>query len=465
MQKKFAVELHRKCVSSDTYTHTHTTYLRIEMVFSVNATMANAMANASSGREKANNRRRIQSSLEATTSSSFPSSSFIIPRRRQRMVSSPFIPREAATMRIGEGSEREKSKRRRGMDVAATATSNETNASNNNNGGYAWRGDPIPTKSLPLLPNGKVDYSSIDKSPISKVLTSTIRKLLVQEVGKDTDPRDHANFEALMTSVREVNDMKGTAKDVQTRAKRVFKGILPALYIGWIPPLWKKFVDPNAPKWVTGFSFHLVFIVLFPWLMGPMEGAEHEDVKVPEKLRKTFPFLPEVVSVPQAIKAERCRFLETSSCASVCVNSCKVPSQEWLREDFGMNLHIQPNYDDFSCVWSFNKAPPPLEEDAAILVPCFSNCNSEFKGEKDALKQVMRMKRGVGVTEDGEKDKYTGETLESIARRASEQAIAEANESFADGTAFSQDTFKERVVKVQEGGKCWSVDAERANLR
>ena len=70
--------------------------------------------------------------------------------------------------------------------------------------------------------------------------------------------------------------------------------------------------------------------------------GEHEDVKVPEKLRKTFPFLPEVVSVPQAIKAERCRFLETSSCASVCVNSCKVPSQEWLREDFGMNLHNQP---------------------------------------------------------------------------------------------------------------------------
>ena len=348
-------------------------------------------------------------------------------------------------------------RRRKGM---------QTNAEKGGGSGYAWRGDPIPEKSLPLLPNGKVDYSSIDASPISKVLTSTIRKLLVQEVGKDTDPREHTNFEALMTSVREVNDMKGTAKDVQTRAKRVFKGILPALYIGWIPPLWKKFVDPNAPKWVTGFSFHLVFIVLFPWLMGPMEGAEHEDVEVPEKLRKTFPFLPEVVSVPQAIKAERCRFLETSSCASVCVNSCKVPSQEWLREDFGMNLHIQPNYDDFSCVWSFNKEPPPLEEDAAILVPCFTNCNSEFKGEKDALKQVMRMKQGVGVTEDGV-DKYTGETLEAIARRASEQAIAEANANVAvaDGTALSEETFKGRVEKVQEGGKCWSVDTERANLR
>ena len=30
--------------------------------------------------------------------------------------------------------------------------------------------------------------------------------------------------------------------------------------------------------------------------MGPMEGVEHEDVEVPEKLRKTFPFLPKVVS-------------------------------------------------------------------------------------------------------------------------------------------------------------------------
>ena len=181
MQKK-AAELYRTCVSSDTHTHTHTTYLLLKMVFSVNAMMTNT---SSGGREKANIRRRIQSSLEATTSSSsFPPSSFIPRRRQKTMVSSPLIPRGATTMRIGEGSERGKSKRRRGMDVAATATSNETNASNNNNGGYAWRGDPIPTKSLPLLPNGKVDYSSIDKSPISKVLTSTIRKLLVKRLAK-----------------------------------------------------------------------------------------------------------------------------------------------------------------------------------------------------------------------------------------------------------------------------------------
>ena len=61
---------------------------------------------------------------------------------------------------------------------------------------------------------------------------------------------------------------------------------------------------------------------------------------------------------PQAVKAERCRFLESTQCASVCVNTCKVPSQQWLGQDFGMPIHIQPNYDDFSCVWRFGVEPP-----------------------------------------------------------------------------------------------------------
>lgn len=79
------------------------------------------------------------------------------------------------------------------------------------------------------------------------------------------------------------------------------------------------------------------------------------------------------------MKAERCRFLETAQCASVCVNSCKAPGQEWYRQDFGMPVHVQPNYEDFSCKWEFNKEPPPLAQDAAILVPCFALCPSEFK--------------------------------------------------------------------------------------
>ena len=329
----------------------------------------------------------------------------------------------------------------------------------------AWRGDTPPQSSLPVNADGSVDYSAIDASPISKVLIRTIRGLLVEEVGKDTDPRPWDNFDAVLTPVREVNDMDGTARDVTVRAKRVFAGILPALYIGWVPPIWKNAIRKVAPQWASNYAFVLVFTTLFPWLMGPMEGIDHVDVPVPESLRKAFRFLPETVRVPQAIKAERCRFLEQSGCASVCVNSCKAPSQEWLGEDFGMDLHIQPNYDDFSCQWKFDVKPPPLYEDAAVMVPCFTNCPSEYKGEKDAWRQAARVKSGFGM-ENGI-DVYTGETLEAIARRASEAAKADAalvpsaGGYATDGTAVSEKGFIDRVETVKSGGKCWSVDEAR----
>ena len=48
------------------------------------------------------------------------------------------------------------------------------------------------------------------------------------------------------------------------------------------------------------------------------------------------------------------------------VNSCKAPSQEYVADTFGTPVHIQPNYDDFSCVWKFGVQPPPLAEDEAV---------------------------------------------------------------------------------------------------
>ena len=377
------------------------------------------------------------------------------------------VPRARAAERVSRVSAR----RTRGVAVLASSerrvTAHAASASAQDPGACsAWRGDTPPQSSLPVNADGSVDYSSIDASPISKVLIRTIRGLLVEEVGKDTDPRPWDNFDAVLTPVREVNDMDGTARDVTVRAKRVFAGILPALYIGWVPPIWKNAISKVAPQWASNYAFVLVFTTLFPWLMGPMEGIDHVDVPVPESLRKAFKFLPETVKVPQAIKAERCRFLEQSGCASVCVNSCKAPSQEWLGEYFGMDLHIQPNYDDFSCQWKFDVKPPPLYEDAAVMVPCFTNCPSEYKGEKDAWRQAARVKSGFGV-DDGI-DAYTGETLEAIARRASEAAKADAallpsaGGYATDGTAVSEKGFIDRVETVKSGGKCWSVDEARA---
>jgi lysozyme family protein len=88
-------------------------------------------------------------------------------------------------------------------------------------------------------------------------------------------------------------------------------------------------------------------------------------------------------------------------------------------------------------------------------------------GEKDAFRQLARAKSGFGVDASGV-DKYTGETLEAIARRASEAALADAAMVAAagglavDGTAVTGEGFVARVEEVKSGGKCWSVDQERS---
>jgi hypothetical protein len=44
----------------------------------------------------------------------------------------------------------------------------------------------------------------------------------------------------------------------------------------------------------------------------------------------------------QGLLVKRCRFLEESGCASVCVNSCKIPTQNFFLNDMGLPLTVCP---------------------------------------------------------------------------------------------------------------------------
>ncbi len=70
----------------------------------------------------------------------------------------------------------------------------------------------------------------------------------------------------------------------------------------------------------------------------------------------------------------RCRYLEETGCASVCLNSCKVPTQEFFDKDMGLPLTMTPNYEDFSCQFSFGLSPRPQTKDDAFHTPCFAQC-------------------------------------------------------------------------------------------
>ncbi len=54
-----------------------------------------------------------------------------------------------------------------------------------------------------------------------------------------------------------------------------------------------------------------------------------------------------------------------------CVNMCKIPTQSFFTDDFGLPLTMKPNFDDLSCQMIFGQPPEPETVDAAFQQPCF----------------------------------------------------------------------------------------------
>ena len=78
----------------------------------------------------------------------------------------------------------------------------------------------------------------------------------------------------------------------------------------------------------------------------------------------------------QGLLVKRCRFLEESGCASVCVNSCKIPTQQFFNEDMKLPLTMTPDYETGECQFSFGLTPTEQSELDAMNIPCLAKCPS-----------------------------------------------------------------------------------------
>mmetsp|Transcript_23565 Transcript_23565/g.54816 ORF Transcript_23565/g.54816 Transcript_23565/m.54816 type:complete len:143 (+) Transcript_23565:582-1010(+) len=99
------------------------------------------------------------------------------------------------------------------------------------------------------------------------------------------------------------------------------------------------------------------------WLMGECEvnDVEVDGGKIGKK---------------QGLLVKRCRFLEESGCASVCVNSCKIPTQNFFLQEMGLPLTMTPDYETFECQFAFGRTPTEATEREAKNTPCLSRCPS-----------------------------------------------------------------------------------------
>ncbi|KAK3434143.1 hypothetical protein EUGRSUZ_D01676 [Eucalyptus grandis] len=79
------------------------------------------------------------------------------------------------------------------------------------------------------------------------------------------------------------------------------------------------------------------------------------------------------VKQKSGVHIKKCRYLENSGCVGMCVNMCKIPTQDFFTNEFGLPLTMIPNFEDMSCEMVYGQAPPPFEEDPVSKQPCFAD--------------------------------------------------------------------------------------------
>lgn len=77
----------------------------------------------------------------------------------------------------------------------------------------------------------------------------------------------------------------------------------------------------------------------------------------------------------------KCKFLEAvGGCKGACLNLCKGATEEFLSNELGLPVYMDPNLEDFSCRMMFFQQPLPPEKDPAFQKPCkkLGQCDGRF---------------------------------------------------------------------------------------
>lgn len=207
-------------------------------------------------------------------------------------------------------------------------------------------------------------------------------------------------YDGMMDMIREIMETAPNAESVVAKSRATLNSLFP----DWPPNVWNDRVG-------LLFWFEILFAKPFPifssklnawvtwlaaqWLMGPCELKDLEEATVlsspPENGQRTEEDIVMKDSSnklidtmlgdgkDQLVLVRRCRYLEAGACASLCVNSCKLPTQQFFNEDMGVPMRMIPDYSTYECRFEFGVAPTPEDEEEARNVSCFAQCTSPKK--------------------------------------------------------------------------------------
>lgn len=219
-------------------------------------------------------------------------------------------------------------------------------------------------------------------SRVDALFMSRFRSKLAAELGRDSGLLEH-DYSAVIELVSALH-ARDAASPVAVAASS--RHVLRSLF-----PNWPPFNPPGTVGLLHWFG--VLFARPFPvfsarlntwvtwlaaqWLMGPCEIGDIDEADDLARLAAGS-------GEGQLLLVKRCRYLEESGCASICVNTCKMPTQDFFGEDMGVPITIAPDYETLECRFKFGVPPSAEDEAEARAVACFSGCPQQ-QGQPAAL--------------------------------------------------------------------------------
>lgn len=175
---------------------------------------------------------------------------------------------------------------------------------------------------------------------------------MVQEAGWDSEK---PGYDGLIEVANRL--MIGRSNSETTEAAvRILRSLFPPLLL----ELYKLLIAPIAGGKVAAVMVARVTALSCQWLMGPCTVNSVD--------------FPDGSSLMTGVFVERCKYLEESKCVGICINTCKLPTQTFMKDGMGVPLLMEPNFSDYSCQFKFGVLPPLAEDDITLKEPCLEIC-------------------------------------------------------------------------------------------
>ncbi|KAL7455028.1 hypothetical protein ACHAWC_008544 [Mediolabrus comicus] len=225
----------------------------------------------------------------------------------------------------------------------------------------------------PLVADCTLENISYNDSPLDKLLLSIFRNLVETHTGGIRS--DIPGIKGLLAQGRQYMTMElpdNVTYADHTRAQHTMvKNTLGGLMTPVLPPFYRIFMSGIVPKLGTEYDgkqfgpwFYapwlttLVTPIFFGFLVGPSKPNRRSDGQ------------------RGGLVVEKCKFLQESGCKGLCLHQCKIPAQEFFKEELGLDLTVRPNFVTQECSWSFGEVPVSVEDDDSFPKGCLVGCES-----------------------------------------------------------------------------------------